>query len=68
MIDIIYKTVKPSHLKNHIKYHTKYTKRNVQSHLHIFGLNFDKANHSFLQPILLLREIDFRKNAAWGNE
>ena len=44
--------------------HTKYKKSNVPSHLHIFWLNFDKANHSFLHLFLLLRETDFRKNAA----
>ena len=47
---------------------TKYKKPNVPSHLHIFRLDFDKANHSFIHPFLLLREINFRKNAAWGNE
>ena len=39
--------------------HTKYKKPNVQSHLHILWLNFDKANHSFLHTFLLLGEIDF---------
>ena len=35
MIDILYKTVNPSHLKK-IASHTKYKKPNVPSHLHIF--------------------------------
>ena len=46
MIDLVYKTVKPSHLKKIVN-HTKNEKPNVPSHLHIFGLNFDKANHCF---------------------
>ena len=66
MIDIIYKAVKPSLLKK--LQTTKYKKPYVPSHLHIFRLNFDKANHSFLYPFLLLRETDFQKNNAWGNE
>ena len=61
MIDIIYKTVKPSHLK-------KYKKPNDPSLLNIFLLNFDKANHSFLHRFLLSGETDFRKNAAWRNK
>ena len=64
MTDIIYKTVKPSHLK-HCKPH-KIKKPNVPSHFHIFSLNLDKANHSFLHPFLLLRETDFRKNGGCG--
>ena len=35
----------------------------------IFRLNFDKANHSFLHPILLLWETDLlgeTENSAWG--
>ena len=51
-----------------IENQTKYKKPNVLSHLHIFWLNFDKENHIFLYPFLLLGEINFRKNAAWGNE
>ena len=34
----------------------------------IFRLNFDKANHSFLHPILLLGETDLlgeTENSAW---
>ena len=45
--------------------HARYRKPNVPSHFNIFWLNFDKANHSFLHPFLLLREIDFSKGAAW---
>ena len=67
MIDTIYKTVKPSTFEK-IANHTNYKKPNVSIHLHIFKLNFDKANHSFLQSFLLLGETDFRKNVAWGNE
>ena len=51
-----------------IAVHTKYKKPNVPSHLHIFWLNFDKANHSLFHPFLLLGKTDFRKNAALGNE
>ena len=47
---------------------TKYKKPNVSSHLYIFWLYFDKANHSFFHHFLLLGEIDFRKNTALGNE
>ena len=47
---------------------TKYKKPNIPSHLPIFWLDFDKANHSFLHLFLLLGERDFQKNAAWGNE
>ena len=43
--------------------HEKYKKPNIPSHLHIFWLNFDKAHYSFLDPSLMLRETDFRKNA-----
>ena len=64
MIDIIYKTVKPSPLKNL----QIIQKSNVQSPLHFFRLNFDKAIYDFLHPFLLLGEKDFLKNAAWGNE
>ena len=67
MIDLIYKTVKPSHLKK-IANHTKNEKPNVPSHLHIFGLNFDKANHCFPNLFLLLVETDFQNNAAYRNE
>ena len=35
MVDILYKTVNPSHLKK-IASHTKYKKPNVPSYLHIF--------------------------------
>ena len=34
---------------------------NVPSHLHIFWLNFDKANHSILHHFLLLEETGFQK-------
>ena len=51
-----------------IENQTKYKKPNVPSHLHIFWLNFDKENHILFYPFLLLGEINFRKNAALGNE
>ena len=47
---------------------TKYKKPNVPSHFHIFWVNFDKENHSFLYPFLLLEETDFQKNSAWNPE
>ena len=43
--------------------HIQYKKLSVPCHLYIFQLNFDKANHSFLHPFLLLGETDFRNNA-----
>ena len=51
-----------------ISNHTKYKNTNVPSHLYIFWLTFDKANHTFLNPFLLLGETNFRKNAAWENK
>ena len=51
-----------------IKKHTKYKKPNIPSHLRISRLNFDKVNRSFPRTFLLLWEIDFQKNAEWGNE
>ena len=45
----------------------KYISPNVPSHLHIFWLNFDKANHSFLHPFLL-GENRFSKYSAWSFE
>ena len=46
--------------------YTKYKKPNVPSHLHIFWLNFDKANHSFLYPFLLLgKQIFERMLPGW---
>ena len=45
--------------------HTKYKKSNVPSHLHIFSMNFDKANRSFIHPFLLFGKTDFQKNAVW---
>ena len=57
MIDIIHKTVKPSHLE---KLQIKQNINKVPSYLHIFWLNFDKANHSFLHPSRLGGK-DFQK-------
>ena len=34
---------------------------NNTKYLHIFLLNFDKANYSFLHPFLLLGKTDFQK-------
>ena len=66
MLDTIYKTVNPSFER--IANDAKYKKPNVPSYLYIFWLNFDKANHSFLHPCILLRETDFRDRAAGKNE
>ena len=67
MIDITYKTVKSSHLK---KLQVIHTIKNLmfQFFFMFFWLNFEKTNHSFLHPFLLLGEADFWKNAAWGDE
>ena len=59
MLDIIYKTAKKAN-------YTKYKSPNVPNHLHIFWLNSDKANRSFLHPFLLLGETDFQKKCCQG--
>ena len=59
LIDIIYKTVKPSHLEK-LQIIQNLNKLNVPSYLHIFWLNFDVANHSFLHPFRLW-ETGFQK-------
>ena len=41
--------------------HTKYEKPNVPSHLHIFWLNFNKANYSFLHLFLLFGKQIFER-------
>ena len=70
MIDIIYKTVKPSHLEKlkiiqNIDNLTLNQLPNVNlSHLHIFWLSFDKAVYGFLHPFLLLKETDFQNILA----
>ena len=64
LIDIIHKTVKSSHLE---KLQIKQNINNVPSHLHIFWLNFDKANHSFLHPFRLGGNR-FSKNSTWSFE
>ena len=66
MIDIIHKTAKPSNLQ---KLESIQNIKNLmfQVIFIFFWMNFDKANHSFLHPFLLLEETDFLKNAAWGN-
>ena len=47
--------------------HTKYKLTDVPSHLHIFWLNFDKENHSFLHPFRLGGNR-FSKNSTWSFE
>ena len=47
---------------------TKKIQPNVRSHLHVFWLNFDEVNHSFLHSFLLFGEPDFPKKSAWRNE
>ena len=54
MIDIIYKTVQPSHLEKQI------AKKRKE--------NFGKANCNFFHPLLLLRETDFQKLEERGHE
>ena len=54
VIDIIYKTVQPSHLEKEI------AKKRKE--------NFGKANCNFLHPLLLLRETDFQKLEELGHE
>ena len=59
MIDIIYKTVKLSHLKK--LQIIQNMKPNVSSHLHIFWLNFNKTNYSFLHLFLLFGKQIFER-------
>ena len=66
MIDSIYKTVKPSHLKK-LQIIKKTKKPNVSSRLHILWLNFGKANDSFLHPFLFVGNR-FSKKSAWNLE
>ena len=66
MIDIFYKTVK-SHLKK-LQIIQNINNVNVPTHLNIFWLNSDKANHGFLHTFLMLWEEGFRKNTAWRDE
>ena len=56
LIDIIYKIVKPSHLE-----------KKFSSHLRVFWLNFDRANHSFLHHFRL-RGNRLSKNFTWSFE
>ena len=60
MIDIIYKTVKPSYLEK-LEIIQNTNSQMFQVIFIIFCFNFDKANQSFLQPSLLLGETDFQK-------
>ena len=61
VIDIICTSITFRKITNH----TKYKQPNVPSHLHILGMNFDKANHSLLHYFLLLGETD-SKNSSWS--
>ena len=56
MIDIIYKTVKPSHSE---KLQIIENKNNLMFQF-IFTF-FDKTNHSFLHPFMLVGLTDFQK-------
>ena len=60
MIDVIYKIVAKAITFEKIEIVPNGNKTNVPSHLHIFWLNFDIANHSFLPPVLP-GETDFQK-------
>ena len=64
LIDINYKTVLASHLA---KLQIMQNINNVPRHLHIFWLNFDKANRSFLHPFHL-GENRLSKNCTWSFE
>ena len=57
MVDTIYKTLNPSHLRK---------LPSVPSYLQFFLLDFDKTNSNFLHPFLSLWEIDFRKRQPGG--
>ena len=45
--------------------HTRYKQTNIPSHLHIFWVNFNKENHSFLHPFRLGGNR-FPKNSTWS--
>ena len=66
LIDIIHKTVMPSHFQKIIN-HAKYKQINVPSHFHFLWLNFVKANHSFFQSFRL-GVNRFSKNSSWSFE
>ena len=57
-----YKAITSEKIANH----TKYKKPDLASHLYIFWLNFDKANHSFLQPFLMLGKQIFERMLPRG--
>ena len=63
-LDIILKVITFEKIASHTKYEKTNVPRNL--HIHIFWLNFDNTNHSFLDSFLLLKETDFWKNVAWG--
>ena len=71
---IIYKIVKTSHLKNYLtmlptlflQLLCRYEQLNVLSYLHIFWLDFHKANYSFLHPFLLFGKHIFEKTLRGG--
>ena len=62
LIDIIHKTVKPSHLKK-LQIIQKINKLNVPGQTE--RLNFNNANHSFLHPFCLGGNR-FSKNFTWS--
>ena len=66
LIDIIYKTVKPSHLEK-LKIIRNVDKPMFQTIVIFFWLNFDRANHSFLHPFCLGANR-FLKNTTWSFE
>ena len=66
LIDIIYKTVKPSHLEK-LKIIRNVDKPMFQAIVIFFWLNFDRANHSFLHPFCLGANR-FLKNTTWSFE
>ena len=47
--------------------HRRHKQTNVRSHLHVFWLNFDEANHSFLHPFRLGRNR-FSQNSTCSFE
>ena len=65
-IDIIRKTVKPSNLEK-LQILENIKKLIIPSHLHIFWLNFDKANHSLLHSFRFGGNR-FSKNSTWSFE
>ena len=68
MIDIIYKTVTPSHLEK-LQIIQNVNKFNVSSHRHFFWLKFDRANHIIAwSPPVASWGNRFSKNSTWSFE